>query len=283
MYLASKGKYDKLIEYHLKSLSCVSRTFNPHNLSSCEMHLLIFSSLSTLIFLQSFYSIMKLCFIICRRLWKWVLKYYDLPDSQNLTVIQDIIQGSTGGNKKATIHSRSPKRLFQPESIHFLQRICVKFGAVTIGCQMLQAQTHLIIRDMLKYFPVITPKILSRPPVQHCRRSMTLWSISPCQALNSLNWHLNCIQEQFLLSLIQAGFWRSVFTVERPVLTAYKSQNHSAWYHFSQKREKKHKPVEEEMLAEMQPRDFRESPVKYSIPELADYLPLPRVSLACLR
>lgn len=123
---------------------------------------------------------------------------------------QDINQGSTGGNKKATVHSRSPRWIFEPESIHFLQGICVKFGAMTRGFQTLQAQAHLSIRDMLKYFSTTTPEKLSWPLAQYCRSSMAHWSISSCQAMNSLNWHLTCIQEQFLLSLIQIGFWRGV-------------------------------------------------------------------------
>lgn len=147
---------------------------------------------------------------------------------------------------------------------------------------MLQAQTHLSIRDMLKYFPITTPKILSRPPAQHCRSSndtVKYFSLSSSE-LFKLTFKL---QSGAISPISNPGRVLKKCMLERPVLIFYKSQTHSAWYHFSQKRERKHKPIEDEMLAEMQPRDFRESPVKYSTPEQADYLPLSRVSLACLR
>lgn len=213
MYLLWKGKYDNLTEYHLKSLSCLSRTSNPHSLSSCEMYLLFSSSFSAL-FWHLFFSDVPI------PPWNSALSLAADCENEHTSVtvfqIAKILckfktsyQGSTGGNKKAVQKSRVtlPQG---PESIHFHQGIWVTIWCsdktwpdpATPGIPQYESHAWVLFYSYAK-------KKLAWPAVQHCS-CMPLWSISPCQVMNSLNWHLNCIQEQLLLTLVQTGFWRVI-------------------------------------------------------------------------
>lgn len=117
-------------------------------------------------------------------------------------------QGITGGNKKAGVHSKRPEWLFHSSLKQFTSTKGCRwqFDAVTRCGQILQTQGYLNIRDMLESFSVATPKIMAWPAVQHCRSYISVWSISPCQFMNFLNWRVNCIQEQFVLPLVHPGF-----------------------------------------------------------------------------
>ena len=130
------------------------------------------------------------------------------PESYGKTSYQSSIRV----NKKAGVHSRSPEWIFHNSLSQFTstEGSGWQFGAVTTCGQILQTQAHLSMRDILKYFFIATCKKMTWPAVWHWRSCVWLWSISPCPITNSLIRHLNCIQEQILLTLVQTGFWREI-------------------------------------------------------------------------
>lgn len=74
-------------------------------------------------------------------------------------------------------------------------------------CRPLKRGTHISTRETLGYFSIASSKNLA---VLHHGSCMLLWSIYSFQIMNSLKWHLNCIQEQLHLTLVQLAFWRGI-------------------------------------------------------------------------